>query len=239
MHGEAGLTEQILTGADALSTALDRQGYALVPGVLSPDVCREMRNLYEDPDITFRSTIDMARYNFGRGQYRYFAYPLPEAVQSLRETFYPDLAAIANIWAERLGSDAQWPEAHSELVRLCRSAGQARPTPLILKYGAGDYNCLHQDLYGEIHFPLQMVVFLSDPETDYDGGEFVLTEQRPRMQTIARVMRPSLGDAVIIPVRERPVRGSRGWYRTQMRHGVSEVRSGQRFTLGLIFHDAA
>lgn len=225
--------------AAEIAANLDLNGFAQVRSVLSRETCEFICRLYDGPEGQFRSTINMSRYNFGRGQYRYFAYPLPEIVQSLREQFYPALSGIANIWGERLGLDRRWPDTLPELTAMCHDAGQARPTPLILKYGAGDYNCLHQDLYGEIHFPLQVVLFLSDPEKDYEGGEFVLTEQRPRMQSVPRVLRPSKGDAVIIPVRERPVNGVRGYYRTQTRHGVSELRSGTRFTLGLIFHDAA
>jgi hypothetical protein len=180
----------------------------------------------------------MARHGFGRGEYRYFAYPLPDPIAALREQLYPPLAAIANRWAERLGSGWRFPDTHAAFLDECRAAGQVRPTPLILRYEAGDWNALHRDVYGEHVFPLQVAILLSAPGRDFEGGEFVLTEQRPRMQSRAEVVPLSQGDAVVFPVRERPVRGGRGDYRVQMRHGVSRLRAGLRFTLGIIFHDA-
>ena len=187
----------------------------------------------------FRSHVHMARHGFGRGEYRYFRYPLPACVAALREAIYPPLARIANRWAERLGQDRRFPDTHTAFLEGCHAAGQTRPTPLLLRYQAGDWNALHQDIYGQHVFPLQVAILLSEPGRDFEGGEFVLTEQRPRMQSRAEVVPLAQGDAVIFPVRERPVRGTRGDYRVQMRHGVSRVRSGLRFTLGIIFHDAS
>ena len=181
----------------------------------------------------------MARYNFGRGQYRYFGYPLPDIVATLRSYFYRHLAPIANDWSSKLRQDVRWPAELDQLTAQCHAAGQERPTPLILKYGRGDYNCLHQDLYGPLHFPLQVVIALCDPGEDYDGGELILVEQRPRMQSRPVAMRLQQGSAAIIPVRERPRQGARGYHRATMRHGVSEITAGNRYTLGLIFHDAA
>lgn len=216
---------------------LQRQGYAVLPSVLTPQQCKALGGLFGREDETFRSHIKMGRYNFGRGEYKYFSYPLPSLVEEFRHGFYSPLARIANDWSGSLGMSASWPETLDSLLAQCHEAGQLRPTPLLLSYGAGDYNCLHQDLYGDIHFPLQIVIMLSDP-ADYEGGELVLVEQRPRMQSRPIVLRPDIGSAVVIPVRERPVEGKRGFYRVQMRHGVSEIRSGHRQTLGLIFHDA-
>lgn len=224
--------------AKHLLTELDRHGFGRLPGLLTPQVCDELIARY-DEDTLYRSTISMQRYSFGKGEYRYFAYPLPKLVHDLRTELYPELARIANAWAERAGKQADWHLVHEALLKRCHEAGQVRPTPLILRYGPGDYNCLHQDLYGEVHFPLQVIVGLSDPDTDYMGGELVLVEQRPRMQSIPRVIVPQKGEGIVIPVRQRPVEGKRGWYHTQMRHGVNEVRTGERFTLGLIFHDAS
>ncbi len=223
------------TQADRLNT----HGYTVIPSVLTPARCHEIRALYESDDTGFRSVIKMDRYNFGRGEYKYFSYPLPSIIDELRRAFFPPLAAIANDWAVKMGIPDDWPPALDQMLSRCHDAGQMRPTPLLLNYEVGDYNCLHQDIYGDIHFPLQVIVMLSDPDVDYAGGELVLVEQRPRMQSRPMVIRPGIGDAVIVPVRERPVEGKRGFYRVQMRHGVSEVRKGQRRTLGLIFHDAA
>jgi hypothetical protein len=189
-------------------------------------------------DHLFRNRVTMARHGFGRGEYKYFAYPLPEPILTLRTALYPALAEIANRWNEAMGIATRYPPQHREFLKRCHDAGQTRPTPLLLQYGAGDYNCLHQDLYGEHVFPLQVTVLLSRPDADFTGGEFVLTEQRPRMQSRAEVVPLALGEGVISPVHHRPVRGARGVYRVSMRHGVSRLRSGQRHTAGIIFHDA-
>ena len=224
---------------DALRAQLNEQGYAATRPVLTEKECVTLRESYHAADVAYRSTIDMARYNFGSGEYKYFAYPLPTLVCDLRDAFYRELAPIANAWEERLGKQPSWPSELDELTRRCHAAGQPRPTPLLLRYGAGDYNCLHQDLYGPIHFPLQVVIQLSKPGTDFDGGELVLVEQRPRMQSRPMVLQPQQGAATIVPVRERPRRGVRGYHRTAWRHGVSRIVRGDRYTLGLIFHDAA
>lgn len=221
----------------AAERELENHGCALLPGLLSTDECRALTDGWDT--AVYRSEVNMARHGFGRGTYRYFAYPLPDAVQRLRSTLYPPLAGIANRWAERLGWDAIYPDNHTDFLAHCHLGGQGRPTPLILRYTAGDWNALHQDVYGPNIFPLQVAILLSRPEQDFDGGEFILTEQRPRMQSRAEVVPLARGDAVIFPVRDRPVAGARGDYRVQMRHGVSRIRSGERFTLGLIFHDAA
>lgn len=228
-----------LPSPQALLEALDADGHALIPGLLSPDECAAAAALFDDPATAFRSHVDMARHGFGRGHYRYFARPLPALVGALRETLYPPLAEIANVWAERLGQPARWPGALGELTSLCAAAGQTRPTPLLLRYGPGDFNRLHQDLYGPLVFPLQLVVLLDAPERDFAGGEFLLVEGRARQQSQGRVVPLRQGDAAIFPVRERPVASARGWARASMRHGVATVRSGQRRTLGIIFHDAA
>jgi hypothetical protein len=220
-----------------IAEALDAHGCALLPGLLDPTACEEVAGWYDD-DACFRSTVVMARHGFGRGEYRYFADPLPQLVRDLREGLYPPLAAIANRWAEALGTPQRFPAEHAAFRERCQAAGQRRPTPLLLRYGPGDYNCLHQDLYGEHVFPLQVAILLSEPGRDFDGGEFVLTEQRPRMQSRAEVVPLRQGDAVVFPVRERPVQGTRGAYRVNLRHGVSRLRSGRRYTLGVIFHDA-
>jgi hypothetical protein len=221
-----------------LAADLDAHGCALVPRLLDADTCAAVAAWYDREEL-FRSRVVMARHGFGQGEYRYFAYPLPDLVAQLREAFWPHLAAIANRWAETLGLPARWPAAHADFLARCHAAGQTRPTPLLLRYGPGDYNCLHQDLYGEHVFPLQVAILLAEPGRDFEGGEFVLTEQRPRMQSRAEVVPLRQGDAVVFPVRERPVIGSRGPYRVMLRHGVSRVRSGARHTLGVIFHDAA
>ena len=220
-----------------LATDLDAYGCATIPKLLTSDECRDIAGWYGD-DARFRSTIVMARHGFGRGEYRYFADPLPNVIQNLRERLYAQLAPIANRWNERLGIAQIFPHTHAEFRARCHAAGQTRPTPLLLRYRAGDYNCLHQDVYGEHVFPLLMAVLLSEPCRDFTGGEFVLTEQRTRMQSRAEVVPMRQGDAVVFAVRERPVAGSRGTYRVNMRHGVSRIRSGERFTLGVIFHDA-
>ncbi|MGI9203144.1 MAG: 2OG-Fe(II) oxygenase [Woeseiaceae bacterium] len=217
---------------------LDADGYALSKAVLSSAECASINRLYDSPETDFRSRIDMARYNFGKGEYKYFDYPLPETVNGLRDALYPPLAEIANTWSTKLGTDVRWPGTLSAFIDQCHAAGQLRPTPLILRYGEGDYNCLHQDLYGDVYFPLQVVCMLSEPAHDFDGGELVLVEQRPRMQSRPMVLSLAQGDIAIIPVRERPRQGTRGFHRVQMRHGVSVLRRGHRATLGIIFHDA-
>ncbi|QGZ39791.1 hypothetical protein IP92_02102 [Pseudoduganella flava] len=222
---------------------LDAFGCARVPGVLAPADCALLAGAYDDPAL-FRSRVVMERHGFGRGEYQYFRYPLPDLVAQLRAAMYGPLAAIANRWQEVLlksamGIDARYPALHADYLARCHAAGQTRPTPLLLRYREGDYNCLHQDLYGEHVFPLQAAFLLSRPGTDFTGGEFVLTEQRPRMQSRAEVVLLEQGDCVIFPVHHRPVNGTRGVYRVNMRHGVSRLRSGNRHTLGIIFHDAA
>jgi hypothetical protein len=221
----------------AIGAALDHAGCAVVPGLLAPEQCSELEASYESGD--FRSTVIMERHGYGRGQYRYFAYPLPPVVAALRAGLYPPLAAIANRWQAVLGLETRFPDEHAQYLALCHAAGQLRPTPLLLRYREGDYNCLHQDVYGELLFPLQVAVLLSRPGSDFTGGEFVLTEQRPRMQSRVEVVPLQQGDAVIFPVSQRPVHGTRGVYRVNMRHGVSRLRHGERHTLGVIFHDAA
>ncbi|MXO98589.1 proline hydroxylase [Altererythrobacter xixiisoli] len=229
-----------ITGADwpAIVADLDREGWAVIPGLLSAGQCGDLAALYETGE-GFRSHIHMARHGFGQGEYRYFAYPLPPVVQALREAAYPPLSALANRWHERMGLAPRFPADHADFLERCHAAGQRRPTPLLLQYRTGDYNCLHQDLYGEHVFPLQIAVLLSEPGDDFTGGEFVLTEQRPRMQSRAMVVPLRRGDAVIFAVNIRPHRGTRGDYRVTMRHGVSRLTSGLRHTLGVIFHDAA
>jgi hypothetical protein len=216
---------------------LDGRGFAVLKRVLSEAECRDLAGLYPD-DTVFRSHIVMARHGFGRGEYKYFAYPLPDFIGALRSALYPPLASIANAWNEAMGVDVRYPADHAAFLKRCQDAGQTRSTPLLLKYGPGDYNCLHQDLYGEHVFPLQVAILLSEPGRDFTGGEFVLTEQRPRMQSRASVVPLHQGDAVVFAVHHRPVQGTKGVYRVNLRHGVSEVSSGQRYTTGIIFHDA-
>lgn len=223
---------------EAAAAGLDAAGYALLPGLLNEHECADLAALYDGDESRFRSRVVMARHGFGRGEYRYFAYPLPATVAALRAALYPPLAAIANRWCEALGSETRYPAAHADFIQRCHAAGQCRPTPLLLRYGEGDYNCLHQDLYGEQVFPLQAAILLSQPGRDFSGGEFVLTEQRPRMQSRAEVVPLAQGDAVIFAVHQRPVPGARGFYRVNMRHGVSRLRAGHRHCLGVIFHDA-
>ena len=217
---------------------LDARGYAALGALLTPGECDAAARLY-DRGADFRSTIVMARHGFGRGEYRYFSYPLPPLVAELRAALYPRLAPVANGWHARMGLAARFPAGHADFLARCHAAGQTRPTPLLLRYGEGDYNCLHQDLYGAHVFPLQAAILLSDPATDFDGGELVLTEQRPRMQSRAEVVPLRKGDAVVFAVNDRPAQGGRGDYRVKMRHGVSRLRAGHRHTLGIIFHDAA
>jgi len=221
----------------AVTAELDAQGCAVLPGMIPPEDCAALAGSYTDEGL-FRSRVVMARHGFGRGEYKYFAYPLPGLVQSLRDALYPPLAAIANRWNESMRIETRFPAAHKDFLARCHKAGQTRPTPLLLHYEAGDYNCLHQDLYGEHVFPLQVAFLLSAPGRDFTGGELVLTEQRPRMQSRAEVVPLAQGDGVIFPVHHRPVQGTRGVYRVTMRHGVSRLRSGRRRTLGIIFHDA-
>jgi hypothetical protein len=220
-----------------ISENLNEQGNGIVKGLLSPTECRALASLYEQDDI-FRSRVVMAKHGFGRGEYKYFSYPLPELVSELRTGVYPHLVSIANRWNTELGINVQFPETHADFIERCREAGQVKPTPLMLRYGMGDYNCLHQDLYGEHVFPLQLAILLSEPEKDFTGGEFVMTEQRPRMQSRPVVVPLRRGDGVVLAVHQRPVRGSRGFYRVNLRHGVSRVRTGHRQTMGVIFHDA-
>jgi hypothetical protein len=221
----------------AMASSLDAQGCAVTGPLLTADECAALAGRYAE-DKPFRSRVIMARHGFGRGEYKYFAYPLPELIQALRTALYPRLAAIANRWNEAMGIAVRFPADHQDFLDRCHEAGQPRPTPLLLQYGPGDYNCLHQDLYGEHVFPLQATVLLSQPGEDFSGGEFVLTEQRPRMQSRAEVVPLRQGEAVIFPVHHRPVQGTRGIYRVNMRHGVSRIREGRRHTLGVIFHDA-
>ena len=216
---------------------LDAQGCAVLKGLLSRDECRALAALYPD-DRHFRSRIVMARHGFGRGEYKYFSYPLPDLIAELRPTLYAQLRDIANRWNEAMGIDIRYPETHEAFLKRCYAAGQTRPTPLLLQYCPSDYNCLHQDLYGEHVFPLQVAILLSEPGRDFTGGEFVLTEQRPRMQSRPEVVPLAQGDAVAFAVHHRPVQGTRGFYRVNLRHGVSRIRSGHRHTLGVIFHDA-
>jgi uncharacterized protein len=220
-----------------ISLDLGTYGNALVASVLTAAECRIIADWYAD-DALFRSRVVMSSHGFGRGEYKYFAYPLPELVAMLRSAFYPQLAPIANRWNEQLRLDVQYPATHAKFISRCHQAGQTRPTPLLLQYGDGDYNCLHQDLYGECVFPLQITILLSEPGEDFTGGEFVMSEQRPRMQSRPEVVPLRRGDAVIFAVHHRPVSGTRGVYRVNLRHGVSRVRSGHRHTLGVIFHDA-
>ena len=216
---------------------LDAQGSAVLKGLLSAEQCRALALLYPD-DQHFRSRVVMGRHGFGRGEYKYFGYPLPPVIAELRSALYARLCGIANRWNEAMGIDIRYPGDHAAFLKRCHAAGQARPTPLLLQYGTGDYNCLHQDLYGEHVFPLQVAILLSEPGRDFGGGEFVLTEQRPRMQSRAEVVPLSQGDAVAFAVHHRPVRGTRGFYRVNLRHGVSRIRSGHRHTVGVIFHEA-
>ncbi|PRD45665.1 proline hydroxylase [Phyllobacterium phragmitis] len=221
----------------ALAANLDNFGCAVLETLLSPEECRELAALYPHEEH-FRSHIHMARHGFGKGEYRYFRYPLPDLLGGLRTALYPRLAPVANQWNERMGLDTRYPQRHADFLKSCHDAGQLRPTPLLLQYVPGDFNCLHQDLYGDLAFPLQVAILLSEPGRDFTGGEFVLTEQRPRMQSRAEVVPLRQGDAVAFAVHNRPVQGTKGNYRVNLRHGVSRVRSGKRHTVGIIFHDA-
>jgi len=222
---------------DAIGANLDAHGVACIPNLLSPGECASIAAMY-DEEGSFRSHVVMARHGFGRGEYKYFSYPLPPCVASLRARLYPPLAAVANRWNDALGVEARFPAEHAAFIEVCHAAGQTRPTPLLLTYEQDDFNCLHQDVYGPLIFPLQVAVLLSSPQEDFTGGEFTLVEQRPRMQSRVEVVPLGRGDAVVFPVHHRPVRGARGVYRVNLRHGVSRIRSGRRRTLGIIFHDA-
>jgi len=231
------LAESYAVDWERVSRDLDARGNAVLEQLLPPAECRALAALYSD-DRMFRSRIVMGRHGFGRGEYQYFDYPLPEPVAALRTALYPHLVATANRWNEAMGIAVRYPAEHAEFVARCHAAGQRKPTPLLLQYQAEDYNCLHQDVYGEHVFPVQVAILLSEPGRDFTGGEFVMTEQRPRMQSRAEVVPLRQGDAVAFAVRHRPVPGTRGTYRVNLRHGVSRIRSGRRHTLGIIFHDA-
>jgi len=224
-------------GWERVSQEVDAEGNAIIHGFLSADECRAIAGLYLKTGI-FRSHIVMARHSFGRGEYKYFSYPLPRLIADLRTTVYPHLVPIANRWNQSMGIDVRYPEKHADFIDRCHHAGQVRPTPLLFRYEVDDYNCLHQDLYGEHVFPLQLAILLSEPGKDFTGGEFVMTEQRPRMQSRPIVVPLRQGDGVVFAVRNRPVQGNRGVYRVNLRHGISRIRSGHRHTVGIIFHDA-
>ncbi|CAL76408.1 conserved hypothetical protein [Bradyrhizobium sp. ORS 278] len=241
-HALPDLVSPAASGIDAIDWTsverdLDAGGCAVLPQLLSSDACRALAALYPE-DGHFRSRVVMARHGFGRGEYKYFSYPLPEPIAQLRPLLYAQLVPVANRWNAAMGIDVQYPADHARFLARCHDAGQTRPTPLLLQYDEGDYNCLHQDLYGEHVFPLQVAILLSEPGRDFEGGEFVLTEQRPRMQSRAEVVPLRQGDAVVFAVHHRPVQGTRGSYRVTMRHGVSRLRAGRRHTVGVIFHDA-
>jgi hypothetical protein len=229
---------EALFDESATTQSLDARGWALLPGLLAAADCDAMAGLYAQ-EAGFRSKIVMARHGFGRGEYRYFSYPLPPTLEHLRTTLYPRLVPLANLWQARMGLETRFPATLSAFLERCHAAGQTRPTPLLLQYREGDYNCLHQDLYGTHVFPLQVAILLSEPGQDFDGGDFVLTEQRPRMQSRVDVVPLRKGDGVLFAVNDRPVKGTRGDYRVKMRHGVASLRRGKRHTLGVIFHDAA
>ena len=242
-HSEAPHATLVSKGAATIdwpriAADLDAYGCAVAPKVLSAEVCAALSASYSADDL-FRSRVVMSRHGFGRGEYKYFRYPLPPVIADLRSDFYPHLAPIANRWNEAMGLAPRFPADHAAFLEACHRAGQDKPTPLLLEYGPGDYNCLHQDIYGDLLFPLQAAFLLSHPMADFTGGEFVITEQRPRMQSRAEVVPLTRGDCVIFAVRQRPVQGTRGTYWVNLRHGVSRVRSGRRHTLGIIFHDAA
>ena len=224
-------------GWPELTASLWARGWATTGPLLSPAECATLREIYED-DARFRTRVVMARHRFGEGEYKYFGRPVPPLVTALREASYERLAPIAREWNQALDTDATFPDSHADFIARCREHGQTRPTPLLLRYTAGGYNCLHQDLYGKVHFPLQMVVMLNRPADDYSGGHFLLVENRPRAQSAGETLLPGLGEAVIFTTRTRPVRGARGFHRVTVRHGVSTVTSGERFTLGIVFHDA-
>lgn len=221
----------------AVTESMNDNGYAMIPGLISDEDCSSLKNSYDD-NALYRKTVVMERYRYGLGEYRYFTYPLPSLVQQIRESVYPELAPIANNWMRALNIQTTFPNTFAELQALCHANNQTKPTALILKYGKGGFNTLHQDLYGDVYFPMQLVMFLSEPDEDYTGGEFVLTEQVPRAQSKAIVLRPRKGDVLIFTTNFRPVKGTKGYYRVNMKHGVSQLHSGERYTLGVIFHDA-
>ncbi|MCZ4244475.1 2OG-Fe(II) oxygenase [Pedobacter punctiformis] len=222
---------------DQLTEQMHQNGFAIIPNLLSDEQCETLKDNYNNPDA-YRKTVIMERYRFGLGEYKYFNYPMPNLIQSIRTAIYPHLAPIANAWMRVLNIDTKFPDAHAELLSLCHTNNQLKPTVLILKYGQGGFNTLHQDLYGDVYFPIQTVLFLNEPDKDYTGGEFVLTQQTPRAQSKAIVLKPKKGDMLIFTTNFRPVKGSKGYYRVNMKHGVSEIHSGERTTLGIIFHDA-
>ncbi len=237
MSARAEVAATLAVNWDEVAADLDARGSGVLQALVSPDECRSLAALYQD-DSVFRSRIVMGRHGFGRGEYQYFSYPLPELIADLRTAVYPHLAPIANRWNEAMGIGVRYPAEHADFLARCHEAGQVKPTPLLLQYVAEDFNCLHQDLYGEHVFPLQLAILLSEPGRDFAGGEFVMTEQRPRMQSRAEVVPLRQGDGVVFAVSHRPVQGTRGVYRVNLRHGVSRIRSGRRHTLGIIFHDA-
>lgn len=220
-----------------IASSMHNKGYTILPKLISEELCKMLINLYDEP-IKYRKTVVMERYRFGLGEYKYFDYPLPKAIQALRKSIYPKLAPIANLWMKVLKINKQFPKTLKELHQQCQENNQLKPTPLILKYGKGGFNTLHQDLYGEVYFPIQTVLFLNEPDVDYHGGEFVLTQQTPRAQSKAIVLKPKKGDMLIFTTNFRPIKGIKGYYRANMKHGVSELHSGERHTLGIIFHDA-
>lgn len=223
---------------ELLSQSLPKHGYALLPSLLSPDLCNQLISQYPDSGL-YRKTIDMQRYRFGQGEYRYFQYPLPEVIQKLRDILYTPLSIIANEWASHLNTGLSYPNNHDQFLAMCKEKNQTRPTPLILRYERGGFNTMHQDLYGDIYFPFQMVIVLNQTGVDFTGGEFVMTEQIPRAQSKAMVIQPNQGDALVFTTHSRPIKGTRGYYRANIKHGISEVKSGERYALGIIFHDAA
>ncbi|GAA3634237.1 2OG-Fe(II) oxygenase [Flavivirga jejuensis] len=234
--------EDLITRIEAIdwneiATNMHEKGYAILPKLIFEKQCKELINLYDEP-IGYRKTVVMERYRFGLGEYKYFDYPLPKTIQTLREQIYPKLAPVANLWMKVLKIDKQFPNTFNELQELCHKNNQLKPTPLILKYSKGGFNTLHQDLYGDVYFPIQTVLFLNEPDVDFEGGEFVLTQQTPRAQSKAIVLKPKKGDMLIFTTNFRPVKGKRGYYRVNIKHGVSELYHGERHTLGIIFHDA-
>ncbi len=230
-------TKLATTDWQSVSESMNEKGYTIIPKIISDEQCNELINEYNNQNL-YRKTVVMERYRFGLGEYKYFDYPLPKIIQTLRETIYPKLSPIANLWMKVLNIDKIFPETFEELQSLCHQNNQLKPTPLILKYGKDGFNTLHQDLYGDVYFPMQCVLFLNEPDKDFTGGEFVLTQQVPRAQSKAIVLKPKKGDMLIFTTNFRPIKGTRGYYRASMRHGVSEVNSGERHTLGVIFHEA-